>query len=289
MTGPEGMKIVPQEVEDSTPQTFMESVERKWSEGKFVCVGLDSQYDKIPEFLKEGKSREDAIFEFNKAIIDATQDLTAVYKPNAAFYEAEGEEGVNALRRTISYIKDTTDVPVILDAKRGDIGNTNDGYVKAAFDEMRADAITVHGYLGKEAMQPFLKRRDKGVFVLARTSNPGAGEFQDLMVDGKPLYQIVAENVTSSWNENGNVGLVMGATSSEELRRIREVLSEVPLLIPGVGAQGGTAEEVVPVAKERFLVNSSRGIIFASNGEDFAESARRETLKLHEQIGNSMS
>lgn len=281
--------MVPQEVENSTPQTFMESVKRKWNEGKFVCVGLDSQFDKIPDFLKEGKSREDAIFEFNKAIIDATQDLTAVYKPNAAFYEAEGEQGVNALRRTIGYIKETTDVPVILDAKRGDIGNTNDGYVKAAFDEMKADAITVHGYLGKEAMQPFLDRREKGVFVLARTSNKGAGEFQDLMVDGKPVYQIVSENVANNWNENGNVGLVMGATSPEELKRIREILPEVPLLIPGVGAQGGTAEEVVPVAKDRFLINSSRGIIFASNGQDFAQVARQEAEKLHIQIGASMT
>lgn len=283
------MKPVPPEIENSTPQTFMESIERKWNEGKFVCVGLDSQFDKIPDFLKEGKSREDAIFEFNKAIIDATQDLPAVYKPNAAFYEAEGQQGVNALRRTIGYIKDTTDVPVILDAKRGDIGNTNDGYVKAAFDEMKADAITVHGYLGKEAMQPFLDRREKGVFVLARTSNKGAGEFQDLMVDGKPVYQIVSENVANNWNENGNVGLVMGATSPEELKRIREILPEVPLLIPGVGAQGGTAEEIVPVAKDRFLINSSRGIIFASNGQDFAQVARQEAEKLHIQIGASMT
>lgn len=284
MTAEMSPKNVPQETDNFSSLTFMESVETKWNEGKFVCVGLDSQLSKIPDFLKEGRSVEEAIFEFNKAIIDATYGLVASYKPNTAFYEAEGIEGISALRKTIHYIKDTTDVPVVLDAKRGDIGNTNDGYVRSAFDDLRADAITVHGYLGKEAMQPFLERRDKGVFVLARTSNPGAGEFQDLMIDGKPIYQIVAENVAGNWNENGNVGLVMGATSPEELDVIREALPEVPLLIPGVGAQGGRAEDVVPKVQGRFLINSSRGIIFASNGEDFGDAARIETQKLHEEI-----
>ncbi len=261
---------------------FIDKVSAKWQEGKYVCIGLDPLRDKLPKNAKD-------FFEFNRAIVDSTHDLAAAYKPNAAFYESEGEDGVNALRRTIGYIKENTNVPVILDAKRGDIGPTNDGYVKSAFDEMNTDAITVHGYLGKEAMQPFLDRSDKGIFVLAKTSNPGAGEFQDLMIDGKPLYQIIAEHVANDWNENGNVGLVMGATSPAELARIRESLPDVPLLIPGVGAQGGTAQEVVPAAKGRFLINSSRGIIFASSSEDFAEAARRETQKLHEQIRAAMA
>jgi len=298
MTHPEELTLAPQEVVDTTPPTFMESIERKWSEGKYVCVGLDSRYRDISLEVREklladyvelhGGPPKDAkgeiIFMFNKAIIDSTHDVVAVYKPNLAFYEAEGDSGKNALRRTIKYIHESTDVTALLDSKRGDIGNTSEDYANADFDEMGADAVTVHGYFGKEATQPFLDRKDKGIIVLARTSNKGAGEFQDLMVDGKPVYQIVAENVANNWNENGNVGIAMGATSPEELRRIREILPNLPLLILGVGAQGGTAEEVVPAAKRRFLINSSRGIIFASSGPDFAGVARREVLKLNNEI-----
>lgn len=298
MTHPEELTLAPQETVDATPLTFMESIEKKWSEGKYACVGLDSRYRDISPEVREKlladyvelhdespqDAKEEIIFMFNKAIIDATHDVVAVYKPNLAFYEAEGDSGKNALRRTIKYIHESTDVPAVLDSKRGDIGNTSEDYAKADFDDMGADAITVQGYFGKEAMQPFLDRRDKGIIVLARTSNKGAGEFQDLMVDGKPVYQIVAENVANNWNENGNVGIAMGATSPEELRRIREILPDLPLLILGVGAQGGTAEEVVPAAKRRFLINSSRGVIFASKGPDFAEVARREVLKLNNEI-----
>lgn len=326
MTHPES-NPASQEVVGIAPLTFIESVERKWNEGKYVCVGLDTRYEDIsPEIRSKllvdyvdlagsypEAEKEAIIFMFNKTIIDGTHDVVAVYKPNLAFYEAEGNEGKNALRRTIDYIHENTDVPVILDSKRGDIGNTSEDYARADFDDMRADAITVHNYLGKEAMQPFLDRRDKGTFVLARTSNSGAGEFQDRLVvrpgleeflkTGEeaqiqathlkqfvtPLYQYVAENVASAWNENRNVGIVMGATSPEELKRTREILPDLPLLIPGVGAQGGTVSEVVPAAKGRFLINSSRGIIFASKGEDFAEAARREALKLQDSITETMS
>ncbi|OGG41015.1 orotidine 5'-phosphate decarboxylase [Candidatus Kaiserbacteria bacterium GWA2_50_9] len=237
---------------------------------------------------------------FNKANVEATQDIVCAYKPNFAFYIAHGDEGVAALNRTIVDIHIIApDVPVILDCKDGDIGNTNAGYVKMAFDYCQADAITVSPYLGGEALQPFLDCKDKGIFVLCRTSNPGAGEFQDLristgpvMVDNdppyRPLYQIVAQNVAANWNKNGNCALVVGATYPDELRQVRELVGDMPILIPAVGAQGGDVEKAVKAGKnsqgQGMIFNSSRGIIFASNGPDFAEAARRETLKLHTLI-----
>lgn len=277
--------------EVNLPQSeFYQKLENRWGQGLFVCVGLDSEYGKIPEHLKTG-SAEDAIFEFNKQIIDATADLACAYKPNAAFYEAEGEEGMRALKRTIAYIKEThPEVPVILDYKRGDIGNTNLGYVKEAFDDLKADAVTVHGFLGREAMQPFLDRKDKGIIVLAKTSNPGSGEFQDLPVGRKmePLYQIVARHVSESWNENGNCAIVVGATYPEELAQVRALVGDLPILLPGIGAQGGEVEATVKAGKDSrskgMIINSSRGIIFASNGEDFAQAARKETQRLTEEI-----
>lgn len=278
--------LVPQH-ELASKNRFYEMLDKRWSKGLFVCVGLDSEYARIPDFLKNGVSKSEAIYRFNKAIIDATADLACAFKPNSAFYEAEGKEGMEALKRTIQYIKDVhPEVPVILDYKRGDIGNTNLGYVKEAFDELGADAVTVHGYLGKEAMQPFLDRADKGIIVLARTSNPGAGEFQDLLVGEaqEPLYQVVARNVAQSWNKNGNCAIVVGATYPEELARVRAVVGDLPILLPGVGAQGGEVEATVKAGKDSnnkgMIINSSRGIIFASKGEDFAEAARKETERL---------
>lgn len=283
-------------------RNFMELLRAQWAKGNFVCVGLDSELGKIPEFAHR-KSISTTIVTFNRAIVEATKDIVCAYKPNSAFYEAHGNFGWVALRDTIIDIhRVAPNVPVILDAKRADIGNTNNGYVQMAFDYLQADAITVHPYLGAEALQPFLDRADKGVIVLCRTSNPGAGEFQDEDVAGDsvpngymPLYKYVAHRVANYWNKNGNCALVVGATYPDELAEVRKIVGgNMPILIPGVGFQ----QKNVPLEKqveqvvlaggnalgEGMIINSSRGIIFASKGADFAEAARRETLKLHDLI-----
>lgn len=287
-------------------RNFREMLEAKWAEGKFVCVGLDPDWDKIPECIKTRKtgrfspragssSVEGLLYAFCTSIVDATHDLVCAYKPNAAFFEEESAEGGYALDGVIRYInKLAPDVPVIYDAKRGDIGNTNKGYVQDAFGTLKADAITVHPYLGREALQPFLDQKDKGIIVLCRTSNKGADEFQDLVTLDKVgagsfrLYERVAWQVSQHWNGNGNCALVAGATYPEELERVRHIVGDMPILIPGIGAQGGDLEATVKAGMDSrgkgMIINSSRGIIFASSEEDFAEAARRETLKLHEAI-----
>lgn len=275
----------------------MEQLEARWDQGLTVCVGLDSEYNKLPPTIhqwpegtpriKESVSR--AVTEFNQRLIEATHDLVACYKPNWAFYLPHGADGIEALATTIQ-VAHLHGVPVILDAKVADIGNTNKGYVDFVFDYLKADAVTVHPYLGSEAMEPFLSRTDKGVFVLARTSNPGAGEFQDRLAFGQtPLYELVAKDVQEIWNTNGNCGIVSGATYPEELAKLREVVPTLPFLIPGIGAQGGDVEKTVKAAKSRFIVNSSRGIIFASNGADFAEAARAAAQTLHDEISQHRS
>jgi orotidine-5'-phosphate decarboxylase len=275
-------------------RSFRKMLENQWSRGNSVCVGLDSEFGKIPEFAHRSGDKcdvsiADTIVAFNRAIVEATKDLVCAYKPNVAFYEAHGVEGISALQRTIADIHTIApDVPVILDAKRADIGNTNAGYVDAAFDFLKADAITVHPYLGAEALQPFLARADKGVIVLCRTSNPGAGEFQDLSVNGEPLYRFVARRVASEWNKNDNCSLVVGATYPYELREVRGIVGDMPILIPGIGAQGGDVAKTVSAGQDShgygMIINSSRGIIFASKGVDFAEAARCETEKLRDLI-----
>jgi len=256
-----------------------------------VCVGLDSDFEKIPKHLL---SKKEPIFEFNKRIIDATHDLLCAYKPNIAFYEAQEKKGLTALIKTTDYIhKKYAGIPVILDAKRADIGNTNKGYLEATFNIIGVDAITVHPFLGKEALQPFLDQKDKGIIVLCRTSNPGAGEFQDLVVNhphlGKvPLYQAVAYQVTKEWNKNGNCCLVVGATYPKELAQVRKIAPDLPFLIPGIGKQGGNVEKTVVAGQNHegrgMIINSSRGIIFASGGTDFARAARKETETLKNLI-----
>lgn len=275
----------------STPSTFIAKLEYCWKQDNFVCVGLDSAYEQLPAKIKSGRPIEEAIFAFNRDIVDATYDLVCAYKPNAAFYEAQGTEGFQPLIRTVQYIRETyPHIPVILDAKRADIGSTNLGYVQAAFDIIAVDAITVHPYLGKEALAPFLARKDKGIIVLARTSNPGAGEFQDLLVGDsqEPLYQIVARHVAQSWNDNGNCAVVVGATYPAELKQVRAVVGDMPILIPGIGAQGGEIAATVSAGKDSrgwgMIINSSRGIIFASKENDFAQAARRATEKLRAEI-----
>lgn len=253
-------------------------VRKHWDDGKMLCVGLDTDFNKIPLHLQALTPRE-GIVAFNTAIIDATKDLVCAFKPNAAFYEAHGAEGWSALRETIEYIHSVApDVPIILDAKRGDIGNTNDGYVEAFFDVLGVDAVTVHPYLGAEAVQPFLDRPEKGVIVLCRTSNSGAKEFQDAIIDGEPLHKMVARNVSESWNSNGNCSLVVGATYPQEMKEIRAIVGDVPFLIPGIGAQGGDLEMTVAAGKDSrgqgMVISSSRAILYASSGEDFAQAAR---------------
>ncbi|RJQ34320.1 orotidine-5'-phosphate decarboxylase [Candidatus Parcubacteria bacterium] len=273
-------------------RNFRELLEKKWDEGKFLCVGLDTDLEKIPDSAQKDSTRATMVA-FNRAIVDATKDIVCAYKPNSAFYEARGDEGFAALRETTQYILDQApDVPVILDAKRADIGSTNKGYVDSIFHYLQMDAVTVHPYLGSEALKPFLERKDKGIFVLCRTSNGGARELQDLMTDGEPLYKKVAHLVREKWNTNGNCGVVVGATYPEELREVRKIVSDMPILIPGVGAQGGDLEKAVQAGKDSrgkgMIIAAARSVIFASPGADFAEAARAEASRLHGVISKAL-
>ena len=273
---------------------FRKLLEHHWSEGRFVCIGLDSEFTKLPEAVLVRESDRSvnitkSLVAFNRAIIEATSDLVAAYKPNPAFYEAYGVDGLAALEETMLLLhRIAPKVPLILDAKRADIGNTNNGYLTSAFDHLKADAITLHPYLGGEALQPFLDRPEKGIFILCRTSNQGSGEFQELSLNGKPLYQHVAERVASAWNRHHNCGLVVGATYPHELSIVRSIVDTMPLLIPGIGAQGGSIKETVAAAQDSrargMIINSSRSIIFASAEADFAQAARREAEKLQTLI-----
>jgi orotidine-5'-phosphate decarboxylase len=253
-----------------------------------VCVGLDTDIDKLPQSVKD-ENHEHPQFEFNKDIINATADLVCAYKPNIAFYEARGAKGIKELKLTCDYLNNTyPHIPIILDSKRADIGNTNEGYLKLTYEYLNVDAVTLQPYLGSEALKPFLDNKEKGVIILCRTSNPGAGEFQDLKVGDETLYQVVAKNVVHNWNTNGNCLLVVGATYPEELGEIRKIAGEMTFLVPGIGAQGGDVEATLKAGlnseKRGLIINSSRGIIFASSDEDFDEKAREETQKLRDEI-----
>lgn len=269
-------------------------------QNSLVCVGLDSEMTKLPAVVKSDAHPQ---FAFNKAIIDATHELVCAYKPNSAFYEARGTEGIVELKMTCDYLREKyPDIPIILDAKRADIGSTNEGYVAFAFDWLGVDAITLQPYLGKDAILPFLNRKEKGCIILCRTSNPGAGEFQDLLAfdsgftpsvhpegnQSVKIYQHVARKVVKEWNANGNCLLVVGATYPEELAAVRKIAGDMTFLVPGVGAQGGDIEKTVRAGlnstKSGMIINSSRGIIFASTGVNYAEKAREETLKLRDDI-----
>ncbi len=247
-----------------------------------LCVGLDSDYDKIPEKFKKLKHPQ---FEFNKWIIEETNDYAAAYKPNSAFYEARGDGGISELKMTMEYLSSNhPEIFTILDAKRGDIGNTNNGYVKSIFDWLGFDAVTLHPYLGQEAIQPFLDRSDKVSVVLCRTSNPGSKDFQDLISDGVPLWQKVATEVNDKWNKNGNCMLVVGATYPNEMKKIREICPNLTFLVPGVGAQGGSVKDVMSSGKDRdglgLIINSSRGIIFAADPKIEAKRLSEEIWSL---------
>jgi orotidine-5'-phosphate decarboxylase len=272
------------------PDSCAELLRGHFAAGRHLVVGLDTDPARIPASVAPGAPAAERVVEFNRAIVAATAELAAAYKPNSAFYEALGADGLRALEQTFAAVREAAPgAATILDAKRADIGSTNAGYVAAAFERLGADAVTVHPYLGGEALAPFLERREKLVFVLARTSNPGAGELQDLVADGLPLYRHVARAVAREWNGAGNCGLVVGATYPEELRAVRgDVPATMPILIPGAGAQGGDVAAVVAANREAgsdaYLVNASRSILYASAGEDFAEAARAAARSLDEEI-----
>jgi orotidine-5'-phosphate decarboxylase len=249
-----------------------------------VCVGLDPEVERFPLHLRHSPR---AIYDFNRAIVDATADLVCAYKPQIAHYAAVGAE--DQLQDTLRYIRERAPgVPVILDSKRGDIGSTAEKYAREAFERYGADAVTVNPYLGRDSVEPFLAHADKGVVILCRTSNAGARELQDLQIDGRKLYQIVAEKVAREWNTHGNCLLVVGATYPAELADIRSRTGDMTFLVPGIGAQGGDVEQAVRSGRRAdgrgLIVNSSRGIIYAGSGEDFAAAARRATLELRAAI-----
>lgn len=265
--------------------TFMQTLRDRWQQaGTLVCVGLDPEPAKFPaRFAADA----DAVFAFNRDIVDATAPYACAFKPQIAHFASLGAE--DALARLIAYIHaNHPGIPVILDSKRGDIGSTAQHYASEAFDRYAADAVTANPYLGRDSVQPFLDRADRGVVVLCRTSNPGAGDLQDLLVDGRPLYQHVAEKVAREWNGHGNCSLVVGATWPAQLREVRAIVGEVPFLVPGVGAQGGDVEAVVSNAKTAdgtgLMVSSSRAILYASSGEDYADAAATAAKSLRDQI-----
>jgi orotidine-5'-phosphate decarboxylase len=244
----------------------------------WLCIGLDPDPELMPQV---------DVLQFNEAIIEATCDLVCAYKPNLAFYEALGTEGSTILAKTIRHVPD--DIPVIADAKRGDIGNTARAYAKALFSVLGFDAATVNPYLGLDSIEPFITYQDKGVFILCRTSNKGAADFQDLTTDGLPLYEVVARKA-GEWNTHGNVGLVVGATYPEQLKTVRSICPEMPLLIPGVGSQGGDLASAVSYGVdaqgEKAVINVSRQILYASKGRDFAQTARRVAEEIRNQIND---
>ncbi len=269
-------------------RNFHELIAAQWAQKKFLCVGLDSDFEKIPESARIDGVRG-TLVAFNRAIIDATKDIVCAYKPNPAFYEAHGDEGFAALRETIEYIHlQAPDVAVIVDAKRGDIGNTNEQYARSVFDHLRADAVTVQPYLGGEPLAPFFKYKNKGVIVLCHTSNPGAGEIQELEVHGEPLYKVVTRLAVEKWNSNGNCCVFVGATYPEELKEVRAMIGDMPILTAGIGAQDGDLEKCVlggiNSKKGGLMINASRSILFASSGNDFAAIARKNAMELHTSI-----
>jgi orotidine-5'-phosphate decarboxylase len=299
-------------------RNFHELKQRQWEDGLLVSVGLDSDYDRIPDPLKAmGLESTMTMALFNFGIVKATSLPTSnvgFYKPNIAFYEEHGADGLRTLKTTIEFINSIAPkVPVILDIKRADIGNTNKGYVRLAFEYLKADAVTVNPYFGRDALLPFLKYKEKGIFVLCKTSNDGSDEFQNMQVmleDEKfkeevrylakvdasyeyrqgrgmstELYNHVAYRVVSNWNEHGNCGLVVGATYPKELENVRKIAPDLPILIPGIGAQGGDLEKTLRAGKDSkgqgMIVNSSSGIIFAGNDITLFKKSRTATLELH--------
>ncbi|TDY07628.1 orotidine-5'-phosphate decarboxylase [Meridianimaribacter flavus] len=264
-----------------TTHQLTEQIKKKKS---FLCIGLDVDLNKIPQHLLQ---EEDPIFAFNKAIIDATHHLCVAYKPNTAFYEAYGLKGWKALEKTIMYLNvKHPEIFTIADAKRGDIGNTSTMYAKAFFEDLAFDSVTVAPYMGKDSVEPFLAFENKHTILLALTSNAGAFDFQTKKIDEVELYKHVLET-SKTWNNSQNLMYVVGATKAEYLAEIRKIIPESFLLVPGVGAQGGSLQEVCNYGMTNnvgLLINSSRGIIYASNGEDFAQASAAKAKELQEQM-----
>jgi orotidine-5'-phosphate decarboxylase len=246
-----------------------------------LCVGLDSDYRRLPERFAASATPQ---YDFNRWVIEQTHEYVSAYKPNIAFYEARGDAGWRDLKVTLEYIRiNHPGILTICDAKRADIGSTNEGYVEAIFDWFGFDAVTLNPYLGREALQPFLDRGDKGCIILCRTSNPGAGDLQDLEIGGLPLWATVAQRVYDEWNALGNCMLVAGATYPDEMRRIREIVGDMTLLVPGIGAQGGDIEQTLQVGlnphNKGLILNSARGVIFAENPGEEAKKLCEEINK----------
>jgi orotidine-5'-phosphate decarboxylase len=270
---------------------FNATLAARWAaSGSLLCVGIDPEPGRYPSTLVDDPDR---VFTFGKAIIDATAEYACAFKPQIAHFAAQGAE--DALERLIAYVHAAhPGIPVILDAKRGDIGSTALNYAREAFDRFRADAVTANPYLGSDSLAPYLERADKGVMVLCRTSNPGAADLQDLPVAGadgsvRPLYQRVAEKAARDWNANGNLSLVVGATWPEQLGEVRAIVGgNVPLLVPGIGAQGGDVEAVLKhglnADRTGLIISSSRAILYASSGADFAEAAARVARETRDLI-----
>jgi orotidine-5'-phosphate decarboxylase len=269
---------------------FIDKLASSWERSNsLVCVGLDPEIERFPRHIAAQPS---PIFQFNKAIVDATADLVCAYKPQFAHYAAY--EAEDQLERTIEYIhRSYPGIPVILDSKRGDVGNTAERYAIEAFERYGADAVTVNPYLGSDSLEPFLKYEERGVVILCRTSNPGARDLQDLEVGGRKLYQVVADLAARRWNTRGNCLLVVGATYPRELAEVREIVGNMPFLVPGVGAQGGDVAQAVSSGQTAdgtgLIISSSRGILYASSDGDFTAAARETAQSLRDQINASRS
>ena len=273
------------------PKTFAERLaQAQQSSGSLLCVGLDPDLAKLPTDIRASPSAPidaDALYAFDRRIIEATCHLAAAYKPQIAFYSALGAEA--QLERSIRYIRERAPAAlVILDAKRGDIGNTAEAYAREAFDRYGADAVTVNPYMGEDSVRPFLARKDRGALLLCRTSNSGAKDFQDLQVDGLPLYARVAQLAAQRWNEHGNLMLVVGATYPREMRELREAHPELSFLVPGVGAQGGDLKALLAAGLDArgagLLISASRSIIYAGDGSGAA--IRAAAAQLHAAINS---
>lgn len=265
--------------------SFIDTLDKAWlRNNSLLCVGLDPDPAKFPKHLL---GRPDAIFNFCKGIVDVTSDVVCCFKPQIAYFAAQSAEG--ALERLIAHIHDAhPDIPVILDAKRGDIGSTAEQYAKEAFERYGADAVTVNPYMGRDSVEPYLAYADKGVILLCRTSNPGGGDLQSLDIGGERLYERVARLVAKEWNSTGQCALVVGATFPAEIARVREIVGDLPLLVPGIGAQGGDIEATLKAGKTKngtgLMLNSSRAILYAGKGADFAEAARKAALQTRDDI-----
>jgi orotidine-5'-phosphate decarboxylase len=274
---------------NSSSNTFNQQLQSAWaSQGSMLCVGFDPDPKRLPQSLQ---GKPESIFKFCRDIADATADLVCAFKPQFAYFASQRAEA--QLEKLIKHLKDTyPHIPVILDSKRGDIGSTADHYAMEVFERYGADAVTVSPYMGFDTIEPYLKHNGKGVIVLCRTSNPGGSDLQFLNVspDGQPLYLHVAKLAVQQWNSSGQIGLVVGATYPEEIAKVRAIVGDMPLLIPGIGAQGGDIDATVKAGAivnkpgTGMIINSSRAILYASSGSDFAKAARTAALNTRDAL-----